>query len=53
MLEEQIEKEVKRKIQVSLSDDEAHVKDSSPRLIGQANCKPHQNQALPTKIPDP
>ena len=53
MLEEQIEKEVEKKVQVSLSNKEAQAKDSSPRLIGQANCKPHQNQALPTKIPDP
>ena len=53
MLDEQIEKEVERKIQVSSSDNEAQVKDSSPRLIGQVNCKPHQNQALPTKIPNP
>ena len=53
MLDEQIEKEVERKIQVSLSDNEAQVKDSSPRLIGQTNCNPHQNQALPAKIPNP
>ena len=53
MLEELIENEVERKIQVSLSDNEAQVKDSSQRLIGQANCKPHQNQDLPTKITNP
>ena len=53
ILEEHIEKEAERKIQVSLSDMEAKVKDSSQRLIGQANCEPHQNQALPTKIPNP
>eukprot|EP00579_Thalassiosira_antarctica_P011976 CAMPEP_0201918324 /NCGR_PEP_ID=MMETSP0903-20130614/7521_1 /ASSEMBLY_ACC=CAM_ASM_000552 /TAXON_ID=420261 /ORGANISM="Thalassiosira antarctica, Strain CCMP982" /LENGTH=242 /DNA_ID=CAMNT_0048454619 /DNA_START=75 /DNA_END=805 /DNA_ORIENTATION=- len=52
ILEEQIETEVERKIQVSLSNMEADVKDSSPRLIGHANCKPHQNQYLPAKIPD-
>ena len=52
MLEEQIEKEVERKIQVSLSDNEAQVKDSSPRLIGQANCKPHHNQVFPANIPN-
>mmetsp|Transcript_17102 Transcript_17102/g.30192 ORF Transcript_17102/g.30192 Transcript_17102/m.30192 type:complete len:698 (-) Transcript_17102:128-2221(-) len=44
-LEEQTEKEVESK--------EAQVEDSSPRLIGQANCKPHQNQVLPVIIPNP
>mmetsp|Transcript_37735 Transcript_37735/g.69331 ORF Transcript_37735/g.69331 Transcript_37735/m.69331 type:complete len:692 (+) Transcript_37735:275-2350(+) len=54
-LEEQIEKEkeAESKVQVSLSNKEAQAKDSSPRLIGQANCKPHQNQVLPVIIPNP
>ena len=53
MLEEQIEKEAESKFQVSVSNKEAQVKDSSPRLICQANCKPHQNQVLPANIPSP